>query len=71
MLRDQKFKAVSNIFGTLDRSKFLFRDSIKIVKSLIELKTNPLIAFKNPFKAFITGLNAIYAIPKRFVLRIL
>ena len=32
---------------------------------MIELKTNPLIAFKNPFKAFITGLNAIYAIPKK------
>ena len=64
-VKGSKFKAVSNIFGTLDRSKFLFRDSIKIVKSLIELKTNPLIAFKNPFKAFITGLNAIYAIPKK------
>ena len=64
-VKGSKFKAVSNIFGTLERSKFLFRDSIEIVKSLIELKTNPLSAFKNPLKAFKTGLNAIYAIPKK------
>ena len=64
-VKGSKFKAVSNIFGTLERSKFLFRDSIEVVKSLIELKTNPLSAFKNPLKAFKTGLNAIYAIPKK------
>ena len=59
------FKAVSNLFGTLDRSKFIFRDSLPIVKNLIELKTNPLVALKNPFKALFTALNAIYAIPKK------
>ena len=49
------FKAVSNLFGTLDRSKFIFRDSLPIVKNLIELKTNPLVALKNPFKALFTA----------------
>ena len=36
-IKGSKFQAVSNLFGTLNRSKFLFRDSLEIVKSLIEL----------------------------------
>jgi len=58
-----KFMAASNLFGTLARSKFMFRDSLQSVKNLIELKTNPASAFKNPAKAIFTALHAIYAIP--------
>ena len=43
-VKGSKYKAVSNLFGTLDRSKFMFRDSLEIVKQLIELKTNPISA---------------------------
>ena len=41
-IKGSKYKAVSNLFGTLDRSKFMFRDSLEIVKQLIELKINPI-----------------------------
>ena len=64
-IKGSKFQAVSNLFGTLNRSKFLFRDSIEIVKSLIEIKTNPLSILKNPFKSFYSALHAIYALPKK------
>ena len=62
-IKGSKFRASSNLFGTLERSKFMFRDSLQSVKNLIELKTNPASALKNPVKAIFTALHAIYAIP--------
>ena len=64
-VKGSKYKAVSNLFGTLDRSKFMFRDSLQIVKELINIKTNPISVFKNPVKALSTALNGIYALPKK------
>ncbi len=60
-----KFRAVSNIFGTVERGKYIFRDSLKIVKNLIAIKLDPLSVFKNPIYSFISLLNGIYAIPKK------
>ena len=62
-IKGSKFRAASNLFGTLERSKFMFRNSLKKVKQLIDLKTNPALALKNPFEAIFTALHAIYAIP--------
>ena len=62
-IKGSKFYAISNLFGTLDRSRFMFRENLQIVKDLIEIKTNPFVAFKNPLKAISTALNGIYALP--------
>jgi 4-hydroxy-3-polyprenylbenzoate decarboxylase len=62
-VKGSKFRAVSNLFGTLDRSKFMFRDTLEKVKQLIDLKTNPSSALKSPAKAIFAALHAIYAIP--------
>ncbi|MBN9121299.1 MAG: UbiD family decarboxylase [Planctomycetes bacterium] len=35
------FPMVSNLFGTLDRAEFLFRDALADVRKLVELKTDP------------------------------
>ena len=64
-IKESNYKAVSNLFGTLDRSRFMFRDSLEIVKQLIELKTNPISALKTPVKSLFTALNGIYSIPKK------
>jgi 4-hydroxy-3-polyprenylbenzoate decarboxylase len=50
-LKGCQFKAASNLFGTLERSRFLFRDSLGSLKSMAELEKNPLLALKNPFLA--------------------
>jgi len=60
-----KYKAASNIFGTLERSEFIFRNSLKTVQQLIELKDDPVKAIKNPLKNFSTGLAALKAFPKK------
>jgi len=48
-VKGSKFPALSNLFGTLDRSKFIFRDTLEQIKTLIELKNDPLKAIKHPF----------------------
>ena len=64
-VKGSKFKAVSNLFGTIDRSRFMFRDSLDTVKELIKLKTNPVSGLKNPIKSLFTAINGIYALPRK------
>lgn len=44
------FPMVSNIFGTLDRAKFLFRDALEGVRKLVELKTDPANLMRRPWR---------------------
>lgn len=60
-----EFKAVSNLYGTLERSKFIFRNTFSDVQTLIELKNNPLKALKNPFKSLSLGIKAMRSFPKK------
>lgn len=62
-VKGSNYRAASNIFGTLERSRFIFRDSFYLVQQLIELKNDPVKALKHPFKNFNTGLAAIKALP--------
>jgi 4-hydroxy-3-polyprenylbenzoate decarboxylase len=60
-----KYRAASNLFGTTDRSKFMFRKNLQDVKDLIDLKTNPQNALKQPLKSLKLAFKAINALPKK------
>ena len=62
-VKGTEFKCASNIFGTLDRSKFIFRDTLEKIQTLIEIKNNPIKALKNPFKYAHVSLTALSALP--------
>ncbi|HTC00057.1 MAG TPA: UbiD family decarboxylase [Ferruginibacter sp.] len=62
-VKGSKFRATSNIFGTLSRSKFIFRDTLSLVHQLMELREDPIKAIKNPFKNLSVGLAALKAFP--------
>jgi len=62
-VKGSKFPAVSNLFGTLERSKFMFRDSLAKVEQLVALRSDPIKALKNPFKYAGAGLTALSALP--------
>ncbi len=64
-VKGSKFPALSNLFGTLDRSKFIFRDTLKKVKTLVDIKTDPMRAIRNPFKYANVALNALSALPMK------
>jgi 4-hydroxy-3-polyprenylbenzoate decarboxylase len=62
-VKGSKFRAASNIFGTLERSEFIFRDTLPAVKQLIDIKINPLAAIQNPIKSLAALPAAINALP--------
>jgi 4-hydroxy-3-polyprenylbenzoate decarboxylase len=64
-VKGSKFRAASNIFGTLERSEFIFRDTLPQVKKLIEIKIDPVAAIKNPLAALSVLPAAINALPKK------
>src|SRR5215212_11766065 len=49
-VKGTRYRAASNIFGTIKRSKFIFRNTLASVQKLIELKNDPVKAIKQPFK---------------------
>lgn len=62
-VKGSKFRAASNIFGTLERSRFIFRQTLNSVQQLIALKNDPVKAIKQPVRNFKTGLAALKAFP--------
>jgi len=62
-VKGSRFRAASNIFGTLDRSKFIFRDSLAQMQMLINLKNDPVAALKTPFKHLGALFTAFTALP--------
>jgi 4-hydroxy-3-polyprenylbenzoate decarboxylase len=44
------FPMVSNLFGTLERTRFLFRDTLAAVRHLVELKVDAAAFWKNPWR---------------------
>jgi 4-hydroxy-3-polyprenylbenzoate decarboxylase len=45
-----RFPMVSNLFGTIVRTRFLFRDRLEAVRHLVELKVDPSVLGKNPWR---------------------
>ncbi|MBA9083968.1 4-hydroxy-3-polyprenylbenzoate decarboxylase [Fontibacillus solani] len=62
-VKGSKFRAVSNLFGTVERSKFIFRKTWNSVQSVMAVRNDPMKAIKQPFKNLGTGLAAIKALP--------
>lgn len=62
-IKGSPFPAVSNLFGTLDRSKFMFRDTLDHVKKLVDVKMNPMSVLKKPFSYVGSSMVALGALP--------
>jgi 4-hydroxy-3-polyprenylbenzoate decarboxylase len=64
-VKGSKFRAASNIFGTLERSQFIFRHTLPVVKQLIDIKIDPVSALKHPIKSLGILPAALTALPKK------
>jgi 4-hydroxy-3-polyprenylbenzoate decarboxylase len=62
-VKGSPFPAVSNLFGTVERSRFMFRDTLKTMKKVMELKANPPAFFKNPLRYLDLPRAGIHALP--------
>ncbi|MCT8137135.1 UbiD family decarboxylase [Anaerobacillus sp. CMMVII] len=64
-VKGSKFRAVSNLFGTVERSKFIFRKTWEGAQNVVALRNDPVAALKNPFQHVATGLAASKALPMK------
>lgn len=64
-VKGSPFPALSNLYGTFERTEFLFRDTIDRVRRVIELKADPGHFFKNPTRYLGAPLTAVSALPMR------
>ncbi|OWK36309.1 UbiD family decarboxylase [Fimbriiglobus ruber] len=58
------FPMLCNLFGTIERTRFLFRDALSSVRKLVALKTDPGAALKHPWRYWDAPLAAWRARPK-------
>ena len=68
-VKGSRFPAVSNLFGTLERSRFIFRDTLDRVKSLVDLKYDPVAAIRHPLRTLGITPTAVSALPLRSIRR--
>lgn len=64
-VKGTKFRAVSNLFGTMERSKFIFRHTLEAVQKVMAVRNDPMKALKKPHQHVSSGLAAWKALPKK------
>ncbi|WP_100372830.1 UbiD family decarboxylase [Bacillus sp. FJAT-45037] len=64
-VKGSNYPAVSNLFGTVERSKYMFRKTWKTTQDIIGLRNDPMSALKNPFKHVGVGIGASKALPQK------
>jgi len=47
-VRGCRFPMASNLWGTMERARFIFRDTLEGVRRLVELRVDPAAAWKKP-----------------------
>ena len=60
-----KFPALANLYGTLERTRYLFRDALRRVETLVQLKRDPKYLLKDPASFFQAPRGAFHLLPKR------
>lgn len=58
------FPLLGNLFGTLERARYLFRDTLDDIGRLVELKANPAALVKKPFGFLGTLPAALHLLPR-------
>ena len=63
-VKNCRFPMVSNLFGDIERARFMFRDTLENVRRAIELKIDPANFFQRPLRYLRAPLTAIAMKPK-------
>lgn len=63
--RGCSFPMLGNLFGTLERTRFIFRDTLAAIEKLVALKINPAQALKNPLGFAAAIPAALTLLPKK------
>lgn len=63
-VKGSPFPAVSNLYGTTERCRFIFRGTLERVRALVRAKADPTAALKDPSSLLSLPLGAWQALPK-------
>ncbi|MCC7224547.1 MAG: UbiD family decarboxylase [Chitinophagales bacterium] len=64
-VKGSRFTAVSNLFGTIERSRYIFRDTLPKVKKMVALKADPTAVLRQPLSYAAMPFAALSALPMR------
>jgi 4-hydroxy-3-polyprenylbenzoate decarboxylase len=64
-VRNCRFPLVSNLFGTTERMRFIFRDSLARVRHLVELKADPSRLAKRPWRYGSLAMSLRHMMPRQ------
>jgi 4-hydroxy-3-polyprenylbenzoate decarboxylase len=64
-VKGSPFQALSNLYGTIERTEFLFRNELRKVEKLIQLKADPTALLRNPFKFLDVPFTALKGLPSK------
>jgi 4-hydroxy-3-polyprenylbenzoate decarboxylase len=64
-VRGTPFPCLANLFGTLERCRFLFRDTLARVEKIVRLKADPSSLWKAPLTHASAPWTALQSLPKR------
>lgn len=60
-----RFPMLGNLFGTLERARWIFRDSLRTIEALVALKVNPAEVVKHPASLLKAIPGAVHLLPKK------
>ncbi len=60
-----RFPMLGNLFGTLERTRYIFRDTLKTIEALVALKVNPATVLKEPMAALRAPRGAFHLLPRK------
>ena len=64
-VRGSKFQALTNLFGTIDRTEYIFQDVLRNFDFLCKLKMDPIYALKHPIQTMRHIPAMLSAIPRK------
>lgn len=64
-VKGSPFRALSNLYGTFERTEWLFRHTLEKVQKVIQLKADPTAALRAPLHYASAPLTALTALPRK------
>jgi 4-hydroxy-3-polyprenylbenzoate decarboxylase len=59
-----RFPLLGNLFGTLERTHFIFRDTLDDIRRLVDARINPASLLKHPLETLGTAAAALHLLPR-------
>lgn len=64
-VRGSAFPMLGNLFGTMERTRYIFRDTLRRIELMVKAKTDPAYFMKNPAKALSLPKAAYDILPRK------